>query len=125
MYSKGLLNSKNSFSAKKSLYLCILIASLLCTQWIGLWHSVSHAEFQIQKSASVAIALDDSTNQHGTVACQLLDSLALGSFIQNTVQTVQLLNHFKHVLTQLIKEGQFSSIKLSYNSRAPPQTSFN
>lgn len=117
----GLQNAKSGFSLGKSLYLCVLLVSLLCTQWIGLWHSVSHTNFQIKElTLSSAPLSDDSNNQHSGSSCQSLDNLALGSFIQNAVKSFHLLNHFKHVLTQLRPVGHFSLVELSYNSRAPP-----
>ena len=124
MRNFGQLHTKPSFSVKKSLYLCVLLISLLCTQWIGLWHSVSHADAQIQKASVFYIdGQDDTNSQHGGASCQLLDNLALGSFIHSGIQTPSFCDTSTLALTAHVKLAQASQAKLPYQSRAPPTIS--
>lgn len=111
-----------SLSTRKSLALCFLLIGLIGTQWIGLWHSISHTNAQIQKiSASFTNVQDDANNMaHGGVHCQLLDNLALGSFIHHASITLDFRTASKHVLNKVVTNGQLAQVEISYQSRAPP-----
>ena len=124
MYSFSQSQSKASLSFRKALFLCFLLIGLISTQWVGLWHSISHTNAQIQKVSALTLEAQDESgsNSHGGIHCQLLDNLALASFIHNATSSLDFSNPSKHLLNKVIATIQPSQVELSYRSRAPPTT---
>ena len=116
--------SKIGFSYRKSLFLCFLLTGLVATQWIGLWHSISHTNAQVQKVSVFSTESQDESgsNSHNGIHCQLLDNLALGSFIHNQSSSIDFTNPSKHLLNKVVATIQLTQVEVSYQSRAPPST---
>lgn len=122
MYSFNQSLSKVSLSFRKALFLCFLLIGLISTQWVGLWHSISHTNAQIQKVSVLSIEAQDESgsNSHNGIHCQLLDNLALGSFIHNASSSLDFTNPSKHLLNKVVATIQLTPVEVSYQSRAPP-----
>jgi hypothetical protein len=116
--------SKVSLSARKSLFLCFLLVGLISTQWIGLWHSVSHTNAQIQKISALYLDKQDDFNSssHSGAACQLLDHLALANILINSANSIDFSNSATLALNKVVTKTFLARVDLPYQSRAPPTT---
>jgi mannose/fructose/N-acetylgalactosamine-specific phosphotransferase system component IID len=96
----------------------LIVICLLGTHWVGLNHSISHA--QNSQSMELVSGDLDPLLQHSSESCHLFDALSLASFISSDINVVEIQNQFNEVLFgygNTLKTPQ--SVAL-YQSRAPP-----
>ena len=96
----------------------LLLCCLLGTQWLGLNHSISHAQGSQQ---TVLGASDtDPLLQHGSASCHLFDALSLASFI--TPDLTVSLTHVPLHIAFIAHDHSLTNSRSpsSYQSRAPP-----
>ena len=98
----------------------LLVFCLLGTHWVGLSHSISHANPQNQSIEKYTAATPDKSFNHSSDVCHLFDSLTLAGCIPSANTALSSLQI--HALEKFQLAPQlFSLISLaSYQSRAPP-----
>ncbi len=113
-------SSKFKKQIQVALSIVLLAFCLLGTRWIGLSHSISHANFQSQTEVS-SIAVDVAPSQnHNSDACHLFDALTLAGFVATDIVTTVI-----HINQPNQSGGVDSSFIAQafiehYQSRAPP-----
>jgi hypothetical protein len=113
-------SSKFKKQIQVALSIALLAFCLLGTRWIGLSHSISHANFQSQTEVS-SIAVDVAPSQnHNSDACHLFDALTLAGFVATDIVTTVI-----HINQPNQSGGVDSSFIAQafiehYQSRAPP-----
>ena len=99
----------------------LLLVCLLGTNWIGLSHSIAHANLQGQTD-QITSSLATTSATHSSDVCHLFDALTLAGFIGSS---------FVPQVANLFHPGKINSPKetvvalqsiASYRSRAPPTT---
>ncbi len=113
-------SSKFKKQIQVALSIALLAFCLLGTHWIGLSHSILHANFQSQIEVS-SIAVDATpTQNHNSDVCHLFDALTLAGFVAtDTVTPAVRDNHTNHSVgfdTYFIAQAFIEH----YQSRAPP-----
>jgi hypothetical protein len=113
-------SSKFKKQIQVALSIALLAFCLLGTRWIGLSHSISHANFQSQTEVS-SITVDAAPSQnHNSDVCHLFDALTLAGFIAADIVTPAI-----HV-NQPNQSGEVNNSYIArafiehYQSRAPP-----
>ena len=96
----------------------LLVICLLGTHWVGLNHSISHA----QSNPIIEVGTNDLNPllQHGSASCHLFDALSLASFISPDIHSVDIQNQFNDVLFQYDHSLKTPQSVALYQSRAPP-----
>lgn len=113
-------SSKFKKQIQVALSIVLLAFCLLGTRWVGLSHSISHANFQSQTEIS-STAVDAAPSQnHNSDVCHLFDALTLAGFVAaDTINPVVHSNHANHSVgfdTYYIAQAFIEH----YQSRAPP-----
>ncbi|WP_216186962.1 hypothetical protein [Polynucleobacter sp. MWH-HuK1] len=113
-------SSKFKKQIQVALSISLLAFCLLGTRWIGLSHSISHANFQSQTEVS-SITVDATPSQnHNSDICHLFDALTLAGFVVAEIVTAAI-----HV-NQPNQSGEVNNSHIAqafiehYQSRAPP-----
>ena len=98
----------------------LLLLCLLGTQWIGLGHSISHANQQQTAIQKLAVDHQSASLNHNSDTCHLFDALTLAGFIPSSATNIIKLELLSFTATQpahsLIAQARIAS----YLSRAPP-----
>ncbi|MBU3582104.1 hypothetical protein ICN19_08750 [Polynucleobacter sp. AP-Capit-er-40B-B4] len=113
-------SSKFKKQIQVALSIALLAFCLLGTRWIGLSHSISHANLQIQTEAC-SIEIDAAPSQnHNSDVCHLFDALTLAGFVASDNST--LITYGNHVSRseRLDKSLAVQVFIEHYQSRAPP-----
>jgi hypothetical protein len=103
-----------------ALSIVLLAFCLLGTRWIGLSHSISHANFQSQTEIS-STAVDAAPSQnHNSDVCHLFDALTLAGFVaSDNAASVKHVNHANH--SRAFDSSHIAQSFIErYQSRAPP-----
>ncbi|QWD89819.1 hypothetical protein [Polynucleobacter sp. MWH-Braz-FAM2G] len=113
-------SSKYTKQFQSALAAFLLIFCLLGTHWIGLSHSISHANPQSQSIEKYTAATPDKSFNHSSDACHLLDSLTLAGCLPSAPYSltnlhIQALGKFFNAL-QLLRQDSLAF----YQSQAPP-----
>ena len=113
-------SSKFMKQIQVALSIALLAFCLLGTRWIGLHHSISHANFQSQTELST-IAVDATPSQnHSSDVCHLFDALTLAGFVASDNAASVIHNNHAN------ESGGFDIYFIAqsfiehYQSRAPP-----
>ena len=99
----------------------LLVVCLLGTNWIGLSHSIAHANPQGQTD-QIASSAATASSSHTSDVCHLFDALTLAGFIGSSYLAEL------HKLEYLAQESQTKQSLIAlqsierYRSRAPPIT---
>jgi len=103
---------------QRAIALGLLVFCLLGTHWVGLNHSISHA----QSSQSVELGSNeiDPLLQHGSASCHLFDALSLATFISPDINSVIVQNQFVESYFEYDHSLQNPQYLALYQSRAPP-----
>ena len=93
---------------------------LLGTHWIGFSHSISHASLQSQAGIDLSQSDKQSSLNHGSDVCHLLDALTLAGFV--AAQPLTAIAHQLHTFLFVSSNNYFiAQIAIEhYQSRAPP-----
>ena len=113
-------SSKFKKQIQVALSIVLLAFCLLGTRWIGLSHSISHANFQSQTEIS-STAVDATPSQkHNSDVCHLFDALTLAGFVATDTATPAVHdNHANHSVGFDTYYRAQAFIE-HYQSRAPP-----
>ena len=96
----------------------LLVFCLLGTHWVGLNHSISHAQSnQIVELGSSEL---DPLLQHESASCHLFDALSLATFISPDISNVVVQNQFIESYFEYDHSLQNPQYLALYQSRAPP-----
>jgi len=113
-------SSKFKKQMQIALSVALLVFCLLGTRWIGLSHSISHANLQ-SKIEACSIAVDAAPSQnHNSDVCHLFDALTLAGFVASNDAAP--ITHDYHAGVSSRYENLFVAQTLigHYQSRAPP-----
>ena len=112
--------SKFTKQIQTALTVFLLLFCLLGTHWIGLAHSVSHAELQSKAFATQSEVVAESGITHSSDVCHLFDALTLAVFMPKDS------SNFLDIAapSSLVSDFEITRIKKSsyrpYQSQAPP-----
>ena len=111
-------SSKIVRTLQSAFALGLLIFCLLGTHWIGLTHSISHA----QSSQIIAPSASDQHSMltHDSARCHLFDALSLASFIAPSDSAAVIYAHFNETYVQYGHSVANGRPPALYQSRAPP-----
>ena len=111
-------SSKLNKQVQSVIALGLLVLCLLGTHWVGLNHSISHAQSnQIVELGSSEL---DPLLQHGSASCHLFDALSLASFISPDISSIVVQNQFIDPYFEYDHSLQNPQYLALYQSRAPP-----
>ena len=96
----------------------LIVICLLGTHWVGLNHSISHA--QSYQSMELGSSDLDPLLQHGSASCHLFDALSLASFISPDINSLNVQNQFDEVFFEYDHSLKTPQSVALYQSRAPP-----
>ena len=105
---------------KAALSVALLFICLLGTHWLGLSHSISHAAAQNQSIEVSAYSNVDSSLNHSSDVCHLLDALSLAGFIPSAHPISAVTFFGATELNDASKPSLRNVAGSSYQSRAPP-----
>ncbi|MFZ4380115.1 MAG: hypothetical protein ACOYN1_10190, partial [Polynucleobacter sp.] len=111
-------SSKFNKRIQSAIALGLLVFCLLGTHWVGLNHSISHA--QSNQSIELASSDLDPLLQHGSASCHLFDALSLATFIGTDISIVVIQNPFNESYFEYDHSLQNLQYLALYQSRAPP-----
>jgi len=111
-------SSKLNKQVQSVIALGLLVLCLLGTHWVGLNHSISHAQSnQIVELGSSEL---DPLLQHGSASCHLFDALSLATFISPDISSFDVQNQFIDSYFENDHSLQNPQYLALYQSRAPP-----
>ena len=113
-------SSKFTKHFQPALAAILLIFCMLGTHWIGLSHSISHANPHTQSIDKYAATTPDKSFNHNSDICHLLDSLTLAGYIPSAINASFSSPVNAFVRFQLPLELFSQTSLASYQSRAPP-----
>jgi hypothetical protein len=111
-------SSKFNKRIQSVIALGLLIFCLLGTHWVGLNHSISHA--QSNQSVELGSSDLDPLLKHGSASCHLFDALSLASFISPDISILAIQNQFNKSYFEYDHSLQNPQYLALYQSRAPP-----
>jgi hypothetical protein len=113
-----------SASSHHALFAILMAAALVCAQWLGLQHRITHAGLQHTVSAILSGEVDHPPGQADdpdiTHSCALFDAAATADTLHVPPYIAPLMNSNEVLARWAAFISWDSSLALSFSSRAPP-----
>lgn len=113
-------SSKFKKQIQVALSIGLLTFCLLGTRWIGLSHSISHANFQGLSEISLIAADAAPSVNHNSDVCHLFDALTLAGFVSTDAITPEAQDNYTNYSVGFNTCYIAQAFIEQYQSRAPP-----
>ena len=113
-------SSKFKKQIQVALSVALLAFCLLGTRWIGLSHSISHANMQSQSEASSIAVHASPSLSHSSDVCHLFDAITLAGFLASDTISPGTFGNHDNQSDGLVNTFILQAVTEHYQSRAPP-----
>jgi hypothetical protein len=113
-------SSKFKKQIQVALSVALLAFCLLGTRWIGLSHSISHANMQSQSEASTTAVHTSPSLSHSADVCHLFDAITLAGFLASDTISPGTFGSHDNQPDGSVNTFIAQAVTEHYQSRAPP-----